>query len=184
MSPARSRITFGKAFFTSCIVFWAMTGCAPPPAGPEPEREHEHEHEHPAESPHHHRSHHHDGSREPRDNEERGRGRESPQPDHSRSKQSVPSGIPEKVGTVLRQIDEHDAAPAGYEGGRVFHNAGRDGEQALPRMDTNGRSIAYREWDVNPKVPGVNRGAERLITGSDGSAYYTSDHYRTFTKVR
>ncbi len=44
--------------------------------------------------------------------------------------------------------------------------------------------ITYQEWDVNRKVSGVNRGAERLITGSDGSAYYTSDHYRTFTKIR
>jgi guanyl-specific ribonuclease Sa len=37
---------------------------------------------------------------------------------------------------------------------------------------------------VNPKVEGVNRGTERLITGSDGSAYVTADHYKTFTKVR
>ena len=47
-----------------------------------------------------------------------------------------------------------------------------------------GKAISYQEWDVNPKVHNVNRGAERLVTGSDGSAYYTSDHYRTFTKVR
>ena len=47
-----------------------------------------------------------------------------------------------------------------------------------------GRPINYQEWDVNRHVPGKDRGAERLVTGSDGSAYYTSDHYRTFTRVR
>ena len=29
---------------------------------------------------------------------------------------------------------------------------------------------------------GVNRGAERIVKGSDGSTQYTGDHYRTFTK--
>ncbi len=92
--------------------------------------------------------------------------------------------VPAKVTRVLRYIDEHHRAPDGYEGGRVFHNSARNGEQALPRTDPNGRAINYHEWDVNRKVAGVNRGAERLVTGSDGSAFYTSDHYRTFTKVR
>ena len=50
--------------------------------------------------------------------------------------------------------------------------------------DENGRRIKYREWDVNPLRPGVNRGAERLVTGSDGTAYYTDDHYATFKKIR
>jgi len=96
----------------------------------------------------------------------------------------LPAGVPAKVATVLKFIDENDKAPEGYEGGRTFHNAGRNGEESLPRKDSRGRTITYREWDVNPHVPGKNRGAERLITGSDGSAYYTADHYRTFKKVR
>jgi guanyl-specific ribonuclease Sa len=92
--------------------------------------------------------------------------------------------VPDKVETVLKHIDEHHAAPNGYEGGREFHNAGRNGEESLPKRDAHDRPIKYQEWDVNLKVAGVNRGAERLVTGSDGSAYYTSDHYRTFTKIR
>jgi guanyl-specific ribonuclease Sa len=88
------------------------------------------------------------------------------------------------VTTVLHHIDTSHKAPAGYEGGRAFHNEGHAGEQRLPQKDKEGNTISYQEWDVNPKVEGVNRGAERLVTGSDGSAYYTSDHYRTFTKVR
>jgi len=94
------------------------------------------------------------------------------------------SKVPEKALTVLKYIEEHQTAPNGYEGGREFHNAGRTGEEGLPKRDPQGRAITYREWDVNPKVPGVNRGPERLVTGSDGSAYFTADHYRTFTKIK
>jgi guanyl-specific ribonuclease Sa len=92
--------------------------------------------------------------------------------------------VAEKARTVLASIDEHNEAPQGYEGGRVFHNYASSGEQELPRHDDRGRPIAYREWDVNPKLEGVNRGTERLITGSDGSAYVTVDHYKTFTRIR
>jgi len=88
------------------------------------------------------------------------------------------------VATVLHHLDTSHTAPAGYEGGRTFHNEGQGGEHRLPQKDKAGNTISYQEWDVNPKVQGANRGAERLVTGSDGSAYYTSDHYRTFTKVR
>jgi guanyl-specific ribonuclease Sa len=92
--------------------------------------------------------------------------------------------VPDKVQKVLGHIDKTGEAPEGYEGGRTFLNLGRNGEESLPRRDSRGRSTAYREWDVNPHLPGHNRGAERLVTGSDGSAYYTADHYRTFTKIR
>lgn len=95
-----------------------------------------------------------------------------------------PTGVPAKVTTVLKHIDTSHKAPDGYEGGRRFHNEGQGGEQRLAQKDKEGNAVSYQEWDVNPKVQGVNRGAERLVTGSDGSAYYTSDHYRTFTKVR
>ncbi|MEJ7652227.1 MAG: ribonuclease domain-containing protein [Chloroflexia bacterium] len=44
--------------------------------------------------------------------------------------------------------------------------------------------MTYREWDVNPSLSNDKRGLERLGTGSDGSAYYTSDHYHTFRKMR
>jgi len=88
--------------------------------------------------------------------------------------------VPERVMTVLKYIDEHHTAPKGHEGGREFRNA----EQRLPKRDNRGESIRYQEWDVNAKVAGRSRDAERLVTGSNGSAYYTADHYRTFTKIR
>jgi guanyl-specific ribonuclease Sa len=61
-------------------------------------------------------------------------------------------------------------------------NDGRGGGQVLPRFDPKGNPITYREYDVNPYTPGVNRGAERIVIGSDGSKYYTGDHYRTFVR--
>ncbi len=96
----------------------------------------------------------------------------------------LPAGVPAKVGPVLSYVDEHDAAPPGYVGGRTFTNDGRSGEVVLPRVDSGGDPITYREWDVNIKRPGVNRGPERLVTGSDGGAYYSADHYRTFIAIR
>ena len=91
-----------------------------------------------------------------------------------------PAGVPAKVGKVLRHIDEYQRPPEGYEGGRPFgHHEG-----LLPKRDAQGRPTHYQEWDVNPKIPGKNRGPERLVTGSDGSAYYTPDHYRSFIKIR
>jgi guanyl-specific ribonuclease Sa len=91
------------------------------------------------------------------------------------------------IGAALKTLDVIDrtgAAPQGFQGGRQFQNDGRSGGQVLPRTDANGNSITYREWDVNARQPGVPRGAERIVTGSDGSAYYTDNHYTTFTKIR
>ena len=81
---------------------------------------------------------------------------------------------------VLEYVDKNGEAMSGYEGGRTFGNF----EKRLPQTDDKGRRVKYREWDVNPLRPGVNRGAERLVTGSDGSAHYTDDHYSTFKKIR
>lgn len=56
--------------------------------------------------------------------------------------------------------------------------------EVLSRTDAQGNSITYHEWDVKPYEKGVNRGSERLVTGSDGSAHYTTDHYVSFQGVR
>lgn len=96
------------------------------------------------------------------------------------AKLTLPTGVPAKVGEVLAYVDEHKEAPEGFVGGRSFLNI----EGHLPKKDKQGRPVRYQEWDVNEHVPGRNRGAERLVTGSDGSAHYTSDHYRTFKRIR
>ncbi len=92
-------------------------------------------------------------------------------------------GVPQKAKDVSAQIDkESGAVPRGYKGGRTFKNDGRGGGQQLRQTDDKGNPIKYREYDVNPYKKGVNRGAERLVRGSDGSRYYTNNHYETFTK--
>ena len=89
------------------------------------------------------------------------------------------SGIPDYVREVLAFVQKNGQAPGGYVGGREFQNR----EKRLPQTGPSGHGIRYREWDVHPKVPGQNRGAERLVTGSDQSAWYTRDHYDTFVRI-
>jgi guanyl-specific ribonuclease Sa len=89
-----------------------------------------------------------------------------------------------KVDPVVAYVLARGEPMPEYVGGREFRNLGLDGGAVLPRTDDRGRPIRYREWDVNRKVPGRNRGAERLITGSDGRVYYTRDHYETFQRIR
>lgn len=94
------------------------------------------------------------------------------------STKNTETRVPAKVLEVYNYIRQNRDAPQGYVGGRVFANR----EKRLPLSDGTNKKIKYQEWDVNPKIKGVNRGAERLITGSDSSAYYTQDHYKTFIK--
>jgi len=82
--------------------------------------------------------------------------------------------VPEKAREVLAEIQKRQGEPPpGYVGGRVFGNR----ERRLP----SGR---YREYDVNPKQPGKNRGTERIVIEQrTGKAYYSHDHYETFTPM-
>ena len=92
---------------------------------------------------------------------------------------TTPSNVPSYVLDVLRYVRENGKAPSGYEGGRTFENR----EKRLPLRATDGARIRYQEWDVRAKVRSQNRGAERLVTGSNASAYYTKDHYRNFLQI-
>ncbi|MCP4074530.1 MAG: hypothetical protein GY742_22850, partial [Hyphomicrobiales bacterium] len=66
------------------------------------------------------------------------------------------------------------------KGGRVFKNS--NGQ--LPHRTVKGSNITYREYDVYSVRPGHYRGTTRAVIGSNGSAYYTADHYRSFEQVR
>lgn len=88
--------------------------------------------------------------------------------------------IPQYAVEVLRYVRGHNSPPEGYVGGRRFGNY----EKRLPQKTSNGTIIKYREWDVLPKIKNKSRGAERLVTGSDRSAWYTSDHYSSFTPIK
>ena len=88
--------------------------------------------------------------------------------------------IPFYARDTLAYIRQHAFAPPGYVGGRIYGNY--DGQ--LPRYNAKRKRIEYREWDVRPRAEGRNRGAERLVTGSDGRVWFTADHYRTFLEVK
>lgn len=94
------------------------------------------------------------------------------------------AGIPDRAYQTLIEIDAGrwpDSANApGTHGGENYMNRNRQ----LPVKDSSGKNISYQEWDVNPKRRGQDRGAERIVTGSDGTAWYTADHYDTFTRMR
>ena len=91
--------------------------------------------------------------------------------------------VPNRAIDSLQTIRKTGAPPQGYKGGRIWENDGRKGSQVLPRTDQGGNPITYREYDINPHQPGVGRGVERIVIGSDGRAYYTPDHYRTFNEI-
>lgn len=103
-----------------------------------------------------------------------------PTPPPQSQVQMAPERIPPAVRETLAYIREHGYAPPGYVGGRVFGNY----EGVLPRYDARRKRILYREWDVHPMAEHRNRGTERLVTGSDGRAWYTDDHYRSFSEVK
>ncbi|MBP5696488.1 MAG: hypothetical protein J6X11_07580 [Treponema sp.] len=91
----------------------------------------------------------------------------------------------DKFQSTLDVITETGNAPKGFKGGKIFKNR----EEILPKFDSHGNPILYKEWDVNLKIPGKNRGAERLITGYNNegkiiSTYKTEDHYRSFTPMK
>jgi ribonuclease T1 len=81
-------------------------------------------------------------------------------------------GVPQKAVDVLRIVRATGQPPDGYVGGRVFEN--REG-----RLPADGD---YREFDVDPHDG--QRNAERLIVEwKSKKAWYTGDHYRTFTEL-
>lgn len=88
------------------------------------------------------------------------------------------SQVPQKAIDIANYVEQNHKAPKGFVGGRVFENR----EGLLPKKDNTGQYINYHEYDVNLKVKGQNRGAERIVIGDDESRYYTHDHYKSFTK--
>ena len=90
------------------------------------------------------------------------------------TKIGLDAGVPQKALNILTEIQKRKGEPPpGYIGGRTFGNR----EHRLPR----GR---YREYDVNPKMPGKSRGTERIVIEQrTGKAYYSRDHYETFVPM-
>lgn len=98
-------------------------------------------------------------------------GTEASAPAPPEQRAAVERTAPQKAYQLLDALQRRNGEPLpGYVGGKIFQNR----ERRLPV----GR---YKEYDVNRRVPGRSRGAERLVIEQDtGRAYYTNDHYRTF----
>ena len=95
------------------------------------------------------------------------------------NKNSKNPDVPDKAYDVLNQIEKNNGTPPnGYKGGKLYNNNPTSGGQKLPE------GVSYKEYDINPNVPGQNRGAERLVIGSDGTAWYTNDHYMSFKRIK
>ena len=113
--------------------------------------------------------------------------------------------IPQDTAEHLQQATQKimkDGAPPHYPGAneaRTFENHPAKGEgvgDILPTTDVEGNPITYTEMDFmapQPKIgengkvelkpngkPETTRGDDRLIVGSNGSIYYSPDHYHTF----
>lgn len=82
--------------------------------------------------------------------------------------------LPPEAGDTLRLIKQGGPFPYPRDGA-VFGNY----EKRLP-LQARGY---YREYTV--KTPGArNRGARRIVCGIPSECYYSSDHYRTFQRIK
>ncbi|MFJ8208240.1 ribonuclease domain-containing protein [Streptomyces sp. NPDC096033] len=96
---------------------------------------------------------------------------------------SLRAAVPDRAWETLKLIDAGEWPPddgSGTLGGATWPNR----DAALPSTDSAGAPIDYRQWDVNRKQPGKARDAERIVTGSNGTAWYSADNGRTFEQMR
>ncbi|MGN6606374.1 MAG: ribonuclease domain-containing protein [Jatrophihabitans sp.] len=84
------------------------------------------------------------------------------------------SSLPPQVAATVRLVEQGGPFPYPRNDGVVFHN----NEHHLPAE----RDGYYHEYTV-PTPGSPDRGARRLIVGSDGTYWYTADHYESFVRV-
>lgn len=81
--------------------------------------------------------------------------------------------LPAEARATLERIRRGGPHPYAKDG-TLFGNR----ERLLPRRPLG----HYREYTV-PTPGRRDRGARRIVAGSDGTLYYTDDHYRTFRRI-
>lgn len=88
--------------------------------------------------------------------------------------------VPQEAYDTYDYVSSHNGTPRqGYKGGKVFLNDGRDGGAVLPNS-----YAPFYEYDIYPKVTGIDRGTERIIISHSGhAAWYTSNHYQSFVRM-
>lgn len=88
---------------------------------------------------------------------------------------------------ILKKYENHDwkGKPPNIKGELNADQVYRNKDGILPIYDKQGNIIKYKEYDINPKKPDASgRDAERFVRGTDESVYYTSDHYKTFIRIK
>jgi len=96
------------------------------------------------------------------------------------SRSDIPYGPgAQRAWDTIDRVDTKGSPVQGRKGGSVFV----DKYDLLPSHGSEGR-VTYREWDVNDRGADGTRDSERIVTGSDGSAYFTTDHYDSFLMLR
>lgn len=82
--------------------------------------------------------------------------------------------LPDEARATLQLITEGGPFPYPKDG-TTFGNR----ERLLPRRERG----YYHEYTV--ETPGSSdRGARRIVTGSQGEHYYTDDHYQSFRRIQ
>ena len=90
---------------------------------------------------------------------------------HKLPKNYITKNEAKKMGWDSEKGNLDEVAPGKSIGGDRYGNY----EKKLPQGEK------YKECDVN--YHGGYRGAERLIFTSDGTVYYTNDHYNSFERL-
>ena len=106
--------------------------------------------------------------------------------------------IPQELKESVKSIWETGRLPEDKlwkkaQGPNEYENVpeNKSGGHILPEKDVNGNPITYTEYDVKPPELtnkengklGLDRGKHRLVVGSNGSIYYSPDHYLTFIRL-
>jgi guanyl-specific ribonuclease Sa len=86
--------------------------------------------------------------------------------------------VPQNAWDTLDHLDQTGQAPQdSYQANPGVDGTYRNNDGQLPTTTSGGTPIKYNEWDVNPFTTTKARGVRRLVTGTDGSAWYTGTHY-------
>jgi hypothetical protein len=100
-------------------------------------------------------------------------------PFKSKPTPTLPSDVQSALGEIKRGVPRPNVRNP-----KPFANDGRGGTARLPWTDANGNPITYAEHTVNARPPGGTLDAKRIIVGSDGSIWYTLDHFKTLLSVQ
>jgi ribonuclease T1 len=84
------------------------------------------------------------------------------------------SSLPAEAGATWKLIEANGPFPYPRNDGVTFQNR----EKRLPQQ----KAGYYKEYTV-PTPGSPDRGARRLVTGSEKEVFYTGDHYSTFVVV-